>query len=101
MVTFIAVFSGRRGSRVGVRRGRCEHIGRGDDGRHKPLELHERRAAGARRQRARGHRVHAVPVAGRSPAAGQLHGGGHLPGIAGLRQQPIGGRPAKVEDCLR
>lgn len=95
------VVGGRDGSRDGVRRERCEHIGRGDDGRHEPLELHERRAAGARRQRARGHRVHAVPVAGRSPAAGQLHGGGHVPGNADVRQPPVDGRPEKVEDSLR
>jgi len=100
-VTSVVVVGGRDGSSDGVRRERCEHIGRGDDGRHEPLELHERRAAGARRQRARGHRVHAVSVAGRSPAAGQLHGGGHVPGNTDRRQPPVGGRPAKVEDSLR
>jgi len=86
---------------VGVRRGRREDISRGDDGRHKPLELHERRAADARRQRPRGHRVYAVSVGGRPPAAGQLHGGGPVPATAGRPGRPGGGRRAEVAHARR
>jgi len=71
VTTVVEAIGGRRTSGgVDVRYGRREDIGRGDDGWHKSLELHERRAAGACRQRSRGHRIYAVSVSGRPPTTG-------------------------------
>jgi len=56
---------------------RHEGIGRRNDRGQEPLELYARRAPGAHRRRAHGHRVHAVPR--RRPR--QLHGGGHIRGV--------------------
>jgi len=100
--TTVEAIGGRRASGgVDVRHGCREDIGRGDDVRHKSLELHERRAAGACRQRSRGHRNYAVSVGGRPPTAGQLHRGGPVPGTIGRPGRPGGGRRANVAHARR
>lgn len=107
MVRIFGVFD-RSDDDGGHARSGGQHTGRGDGAGPQPLEFHGRRAPGAYGQGPQRGGVHvvSVPAIGRNCCGRELHGGGHVRGVAptlrGTGVQLVGrAKPSVVHRAVR